>query len=207
VTSRFVWEAADVSEHDLTRGVAVRLSGHALDDSGKLRDYDIWDVAVRGALLVDLAFAGRVAHEEDSVVVDATPTGFEPADRLLAPIVVEPERPLDWWMDHGGVDLGDLVRDNVESGRWAARVTLVGRRYSVLETPAEGDDALAAAVEVIGDTAGITDRRPGEPAEGPLERTGPVRWLCEAVVEHLVATHQRNLGSARAADGGGSPHF
>jgi hypothetical protein len=196
-----------VSEHDLTRGIAVRLSGHALDDSGKLRDYDIWDVAVRGALLVDLALAGRVAQEEDSVVVDPTPTGFGPADRLLAPIVVEPERPLDWWIDHGGVDLAELVRDNVESGRWEARRTLLGRRYQVLETTEEDDDVVLAAVELSGDAAGITDRRPGEPAEGPLERTGPVRWLCEAVVEHLVATHHRNLGSARAADGGGSPYF
>ena len=196
-----------MSEHELTRGVAVRLSAHALDDSGKLRDYDILDVAVRGALLVDLALAARVAHEEDSVVLDPTPTGFGPADRLLAPITVEPERPLDWWMDHGGVDLGDLVRDNVDSGRWEARWTVLGRRYRVLETPEEDADVLSAAVELIGDTAGITDRRPGEPAEGPLARTGPVRWLCEAVVEHLIATHHRNLGSARAADGGGSPYY
>jgi hypothetical protein len=195
-----------MSDHDLAQGVAVRLSAFCLTGTGKLRRYDIWDVAVRSALLVDLALAGRVTQEADSVVVDATPTGFGPADALLGPITVEPERPLDWWMDRGGVDLGDLVRDNVRSGRWRRSWTPLGRRYDVREPP-RGDGVVRAAVELIGDTAGITDRRPGEPAEGPLDETGPVRWLCEAVVEHLVATHRHNLGSARAADGGGGPYY
>ena len=60
-----------MNDHDLTQGVAVRLSALCLTDAGKLRRYDIWDVAVRGALLVDLALAGRVTQEAESVVVDA----------------------------------------------------------------------------------------------------------------------------------------
>ena len=36
-----------MSDHDLTCGVAVRLSAFCLTGSGKLRRYDIWDVAVR----------------------------------------------------------------------------------------------------------------------------------------------------------------
>jgi hypothetical protein len=220
-------QAAAVSEHDLSRGVAVRLSACCLTGSGRLRSYDLWDVTVRGALLVDLGLAGRVVHEHDSVVVDATPTGFAPADALLAPIAVEPERPLDWWMDHGAVDLGDLVRDHVASGRWRRRWTPLGRRYTVSDDgrwttdeawlrrlpatavadPAAVEDPAAAAVAVLGDTSGITDMRPGEPADGLLEGTGGVRWLCEAVVEHLQVAHRRNLRQAGAADGGSSPHY
>jgi len=209
-----------VSDHDLTRGVAVRLSAFCLTGSGTLRRYDIWDVAVRAALLVDLALAGRVTQEEDSVVVDATPTGFPPADALLAPVAVEPERPLDWWMDRGAVDLGDLVRDNVASGRWRRLWTPIGRRYvqqlgsrSADEAELErepttaGWDPATAAVAVIGDTSGITDMRPGEPADGLLEHTGAVRWLCVAVVDHLQVVHRRNLRQAGAADGTGSPYY
>jgi hypothetical protein len=209
-----------VSDHDLTRGVAVRLSAFCLTDSGKLRSYDLWDVAVRGALLVDLALTGRVTHEADSVVIDPTPTGFAPADALLTPIVVEPERPLDWWMDRGAVCLDDLVRDNVASGRWRRHWTLLGRRYteelgsrsadaaeltSAPETAAW--DPATAAVAVIGDTSGITDMRPGEPAEGLLDLAGEVRWMCEAVVDHLQVAHRRNLRQAGAADGTGSPYY
>jgi hypothetical protein len=210
-----------MSDHDLTRGVAVRLSAFCLTEGGKLRRYDIWDVAVRAALLVDLALAGRVTHEEDSVVIDAIPTGFEPADRLLAPIAVEPERPLDWWMDRGGVDLGDLVEDNVASGRWHRHWTPLGRRYSLADGGQRTSDAAelrrvpttaawdapTATVALIWDTSGITDMRPGEPAAGILEHTGDVRWLAQAVVEHLQEAHRRNLRQAGAADGVGSPYY
>jgi Golgi phosphoprotein 3 (GPP34) len=200
-----------MTDHDLTSGVAVRLSAFCLTGSGKLRSFDLWDVAVRGALLVDLALAGRVAHEQDSVVVDATPTGFGPADALLAPIVVEPERPLDWWMDHGVVGLDHLVRDNVASGRWHRRWTPLGRRHrpvgAVRAVGEPAGDPAAAAVAAIGDSSGITDNRPGEPAEGLVEHTGEVRWICEAVVEHLQAAHRRMLRQAGAADGGGVPYY
>lgn len=205
---------------DLTRGVAVRLSAFCLDDdSGRLPAYDLWDVAIRGALLVDLALAGRVVQEEDSVVIDATPTGFAPADRLLAPIAVEPERPLDWWMDRGVVDLADVVRDNLRSGRWTARWTVLGRRYRVRDQEAREADIVTthrptadwtpatAALAAIGDSSGISDMCPGEPAEGLLERTGPVRWLCEAVVDHLQAVHRRNRWLAGPAGGVEVPGF
>lgn len=220
VTCPFVCHAADVSEHDLGHGVAVRLSAFCLTDGGKLRSYDLWDVAVRAALLVDLALAGRVTHEKDSVVVDATPTGFGPADALLAPIAVEPERPLDWWMDRGAVGLGDLVRDNVADGRWRRHWTPLGRRYSAEIGSRSADEAelsrspataawdpATAAVAVIGDTSGITDMRPGEPEDGLLEHTGGVRWLCEAVVDHLQVAHRRNLRQAGASDGGATPYY
>jgi Golgi phosphoprotein 3 (GPP34) len=209
-----------VTDHDLAHGVAVRLSAFCLTDSGRLRSFDLWDVAVRGALLVDLALAGRVAHEEDSVVVDPTPTGFSPADALLQPITVEPERELNWWMDHAAVGLDDLVRDNVASGRWRRHWTPIGRRY-VQEIGARSADAAelardpatatwdpaTAAIGAIGDASGITDMRPGEPAAGILEHTGDVRWICEAVAEHLQRVHRRMLLQAGAADGTGSPHY
>jgi len=97
---------------DLTAGVAVRLSALCLDAAGRLGDYPLWHTAVRGALLVDLALAGRLAQTDDSIVIDATPTGFGPADALLGAIAVEPERSLDWWMTNGGVRLRDLAAAN-----------------------------------------------------------------------------------------------
>ena len=80
-----------------------------------------------------------MVHEEDSVVLDATPTGFIPAPAL--------------------------------------------------------------------DSSGITDNRPGEPAAGLVQGTGDVRWLCQAVVEHLQAAHRRMLLQAGVADGRGSPYY
>ena len=69
---------------DLTGGVAVRTSALCLSADGSLGTFSLWDDAARGALLLDLALAGRLESLEDSIVVDAEPTGFPPADALLA---------------------------------------------------------------------------------------------------------------------------
>jgi hypothetical protein len=197
-----------VSDHDLTRGVAVRLSALCLDDRGRLRDFTLWDMAVRGALLIDLALVGRVAQEEDSVAVDPTPTGFAPADELLGPVAVEPERPLDWWIDNGAVDLADMARDNVAAGRWTVHRRIVGRRYTVRDDGtasadarrhphvADADwDAATGALMAVADAAGISDREPGGAAEGLLAATGTVRWLCESVVDRLAVAHTHFRGT------------
>jgi hypothetical protein len=89
------------------------------------------------------------------------------------------------------------VRDNVHAGRWRQWWTPLGRRYDVQQ----------GSPDAGGDTSGITDMHPGEPADGLLEHTGAVRWLCQAVVDHLQVAHRRNLRQAGAADGTGSPYY
>jgi hypothetical protein len=199
---------------DLSGGVAVRLSSLCLDAQGRLRDFALWDVAARGALLVDLARTGRLSQDEESVTVDGTPTGFGPADRLLAAMAVEPEQSLDWWLDHGGVRMGDLAEANVASGRWAAHRRLLGRRFADASPVGAADRALdpqrpdrdwppdTAAVVVLAVACGAL--RPPEPVtEAELSPTGPLRWICEAVTTHLDQAHRQNLLRAGATDGGG----
>jgi hypothetical protein len=203
---------------DLSTGVAVRLAAICLTDDGRLREFDIWDTAARGALLVDLARAGRLVDEPDSIAIDLAPTGFAPADRLLAAMEVEPERPLVWWLDHGGVRMEDVADAAVLAGRWDVRRTLLGRRYDDLHArevhdPAEGrrpDDGLPAddaAVTALATACGAWGRRPEEPAEEDLADCGPLRWICETVTGHLQEAQRRNLRAAGAADGTGSPYY
>jgi hypothetical protein len=190
---------------DLAAGVAARLASLCLDDKGRLADFPLWDVAARGALLVDLAWAGRLTQDDDSVMIDGTPTGFEPADRLLAAIEVEPEHSLDWWMDHGGVGMRDLAEANVATGRWHVRRHLLGHRF---QNTAAADDAAAdtaapdtAALLVLATASGALLRRPEPLLDEELEPTGPLRWICTAVTAHLEETHRRNLHAAGADDG------
>ena len=197
---------------DLAGGVAVRFSALCLGAGGRLRDFPIWDTGARGALLVDLAFAGRLAQTEDSVTVDERRTGFPPADRLLAAVVVEPERNLDWWLDHGGVGMRDLAEANVSTGRWTVGRRLLGRRYAEADPAAvDRDRALhprspepdwspeTAAVMAIALATGAVEPPPDPPDEALLALTGPVRWICEAVVDHLTWAHVRNR-TLRATD-------
>jgi hypothetical protein len=202
---------------DLTSGVAVRLAALCLQDNGRLRDFAIWDVAARGALLVDLARAARLTNEPDGIVVDSTSTGFAPADRLLDAIAVEPEQSLDWWLDRGGVGMQDVADACVSSGRWTVERALLGRRYADRSPVAEGDrridlhrpdpdrDPDTAAVIALAIACGARGW-PEPVGDAELAPTGPLRWVCEAVTDHLVRAHRHNLRAAGAADGGFSPY-
>src|SRR6476661_5074742 len=186
-------------------GVTVRLASLCLDDDGRLRDYFIWDTAARGALLLDLALAGRLTETDDSVDIDPTPIGFPPADALLAAITVEPERSLDWWIQSGGVRLGDVADAIVGAGRWTEHRHLLGRRFEdqaadqtnedrrrVSGTPDPTWTPETAAVVAVTTAAGEPGHRPQPPAEAILDLTGPLRWICRTVVEQLAVAQLQN---------------
>ena len=181
-------------------GVAVRIATLCLDASGRLSDRLVCGAAVRGGLLVDLARAGRVEQTDDSVVVDPTPTGFEPADRLLAAIGVEPERSLDGWLDERRIGLRDVATAAVAVGRWSdRRAAFRVRRFVDLRPgstaadrrrdpsgPAEGWTAEDASVCAIAAAARLLEPDfERQPSPEVLAATGSAGWLCAAVVERL----------------------
>jgi hypothetical protein len=208
---------------ELDGGVAVRVAALCLDPNGRLAEWLICSTAIRAALLVDLALAGRLESTDDSIVVDETPTGFPPADRLLAAVAVEPERSLDGWLDERRIGLRDVAEANVASGRWEiayGRLPTIRRYLDRLPEATERDRRLPgrtplsewtpsdAAVAVIALAAGLLEP-PDEPATPQLLlfRTEPARWLCEAVREHLAAVKVRNSWTAAVLGAGGVGPF
>ena len=204
---------------DLGGGVAVRVAALCLDDGGRLSQQLLHGTAVRGGLLLDLALAGRVESDWDSIVVDPTPTGFGPADSLLAAIAVEPERSLDGWLDEKRIGLRDVATGAVASGRWAVRSAPFGlrRRYIDLNAadtvrdqaraayddiaPGSPADACVTAVSVA---AGLVAHGsvPARPGNALVAATGAAAWLTEAVVDHLLIAHERYSRQAAALGGG-----
>jgi hypothetical protein len=201
-----------VDEVDLTGGIAVRTAGLCLLENGKLADWSICSDAVRAGLLLDLALTGRIAHTAESIEVDPTPTGFLPADRLLAAVAAEPERSLDDWLGESRIGLRDLVEANEASGRWQ-RQRLRFRRDRFVDLheaqaaldlvreptdPPDGWTVEDACVTAIAGASGLLDPDrdffsagggwPVEPSEEVLAATGPVAWLCAAAVDHLRRT-------------------
>ncbi|MGY1856211.1 hypothetical protein [Modestobacter sp. SYSU DS0290] len=194
---------------DLTSGVAARLAAVCVDARGRLRRFDIWDVAARGALLVDAAHCGRLVETADSIALQPDPTGYPPADRLLSSMDAQPGHPLTWWMDHGGVRMADIAEACAAAGAWSVRRGLLGTRYGTPPAPAEpaSGDVVTAAVEVLATACGATGRRPEPMIERELTPTGPLAWICRTVTGHLELVHRRNLRAAGAADGGTNPHY
>jgi hypothetical protein len=205
---------------DLSGGVAVRVAALCLQANGRLVDRALCGDAVRGGLLLDLALARRVESTDESIVVDPSPTGFGPADRLLAAIAVEPERSLDGWLAEKRLRLRDVADGAVTSGRWALRPGPLGlgRRYADLD-PAEtrrdlrrpassagaGWTPADACVTAVAAAGGLLDREvwfPERPADEVIAATGPVAWLCTAVVDHLLLAFERYSRQAGALGGG-----
>jgi hypothetical protein len=197
---------------DWDDSVSLRLAALALD-RGRLTDDLVTALAVRGTLLVDLALRGRVRDTEDAIEFDDPPTGFVPADRLLA----EGAGSLTDLLRRGPVDQRDLAAEHVRRGSWTVRRRLPGTRYDdgradrtaadqrALAEPQRSawtpeDAALAAVAGTLGLLATPRERAGAE----LLARTGPVRWLVDPVVEEVdrAITRGRLLrGAVTLADG------
>jgi hypothetical protein len=194
----------------------VRVSALCLEQDGRLPDRLLASDAVRAGLLLDLVLAGRMTSTEDSIVVDPTPTGFAPLDRLLAAIDAEPERSLDGWLQERRIGLRDVVAANVASGRWERRPGLLGlrARYTDLHREQTVRDRARnasgwppnaspedACVTVVAGAGGLLDPEFGLPEDPPpalLAATGPAAWLSPTVVEHLRQAHARYRDQAGA---------
>jgi len=204
-----------VADAQLTGGVAVRVSALCLDRRGRPADWLICGPAVRAGLLLDLALAGRIEQTPDSVVVDETPTGFPPADRLLAAVSTEDGRLLADWLDERRIGLRDLVEANEASGRWRRlRLRFRRDRYedrSREQTDRDRDRDPArpgglgtpedACVTAVAAASGLLISRsaggPVAPDPAVVAAAEPVAWLCGAAADHLHRTAVRYRAQAR----------
>ncbi len=164
-------------------------------------------LAVRGALLVDLALRSRIVETADAVEFDSGPSGFPPADRLLAAGTPS----LTDLLRRGTVDQEDLAVEHLRHGSWTATRRWLQLRYvdhrpertrsdeqSVASPASREWTPPDAAVAAIGGTLGLLATPRSLPTEELLAATGPVRWLVELVVEEV----DRALARGRALRGG-----
>ncbi len=171
----------------------MRLASLALDN-GRLTDDLVTGVAIRGAILIDLALRSRLTETADAMEIDSTPSGFAPADELIAggaPSVTD-------LLAHRPVDQHDLAAEHLRRGSWTLQLRFLTRRYvdhreqrtrrdeQILRSRPDRewtppDAALAAIAGVLGLLL------PGRtlPTDAVLEATGPVRGLVELVVEEV----------------------
>ena len=178
---------------DWDDSVSLRLAALALD-RGRLTDDLVTALAVRGTLLVDLALRGRVRDTEDAIEFDDPPTGFVPADRLLA----EGAGSLTDLLRHGPVDQRDLAAEHVRRGSWTVRRRLLGTRYDDARPERTTADERAleesqrsawtpedAALAAVAGTLGLLATPRERAGEELVAHTGPVRWLVDLVVEEV----------------------
>ena len=195
------------------RPIASRLVRLCLRPDGTLPRTPLLGSAVRGALLADLALSGALTSTPDGLEVDITPTGFEPADRLLHAVLRHPDRTTEWWLRRGPNGVEDVAADLVRRGVWSRRHGGLGTRYvehDALEVRADAERvraatcgqpdsastaALAAIAQVLGADGSGNEQRPDAAL---LLACAPAGWLMDDLVDYLIT--RRSLLAAAAAD-------
>jgi hypothetical protein len=194
--------------------VAARFAALCLDAKGHLPESHYAGMGLRGALLVDLAQAGRLTQTEDSIDLDATPLGAPLADRALQELDALAGRSLDWWLEHGVVDLRDAATALVADGSWeqlprqalhrdprfAARGP--GERehdVAVLAGSAPSVSAEDAAVAAIAAAAGLAGARVSGPPDELVAATGSAAWVCRLVTDFVGEARIEGTAVSRAS--------
>jgi hypothetical protein len=186
--------------------VAVRLARLNLPRTGELRRRLLVDSALCGAVLIDLMFAGRADVEQGHLYAAGDPTGFGPADDVLAEIKAAPVRSVSWWLSSGAPGEREIADYLVAEGLWEQQAPASRRspgRYRDLADP-RGDAAeaernnprqvlvaadpgppsaaLACIVAALG--LGTPARRPPDSA---IARCGYGEPMVRAVVDYLAS--------------------
>jgi hypothetical protein len=201
---------------DPVRDLATtRLAALCLSRRGRPRGLTYDDHLVRGALILDLALCGSLAHTEDAVELDH---GIAVAHGLadVAAEADEGDTGLQWWLDWGRLAFDDwagrLVRADVWRLRpWSLRYPL--RSFEDTERERTEADRRAGrspvrdgtatpqtlAVFALGRISGLLGPIAGPPS-WVLEDLGDARWAGELVVERLTELRIRMRSIGRAVD-------
>ena len=144
---------------------AEQLVLSTLDEDGALpvRE-DVFVCALAGAVLLDLAFAGRIDTDLQALVVtDRAPTGHRALDRVLAKIAAR-QKPVETraWIQELSVDDADAIREDVLAGlveRGALRLRrrrmswrALASRYALVDESAKRDVHLRINDALYADT-------------------------------------------------------
>lgn len=195
-----------------SRSLSERIAALCLDSTGHLPDNVYPAMALRGAVLVDLALAGRLTQTEDSIGVDPTPLGRQVPDRALAELDALDGRSLDWWLEHSHLGLPDMAADQVAGGSWVQlRPSGLRRRQRFADQGGsrEHDLALIAGAELPENaqdaaliciaTAVHVGGPPRVTVDDVLPLTEPVRWAVELVTDFIAAARAQGIAVSSAS--------
>ncbi|SDF15612.1 Golgi phosphoprotein 3 (GPP34) [Blastococcus fimeti] len=191
----------------------TRLAALCLNRRGRPRGLTYDDHLVRGALVLDLAVCGALAHTEDAVELDhARAAAHGLAD--VAAEVDEGDTGLQWWLDHGRLGFDDWRARLVDAGIWRLRPWSLRFPFQSFEdTERERTEADRAAgrrlvrtgteapttlvVLALGSISGVFGAIE-DPPSWVLEDLGGAGWAGELVVERLtdLRVRMRSIGHA-----------
>jgi hypothetical protein len=177
--------------------IAYRLAVLCADRAGVVRGgLTVRDHGVRAALLLDLAFRGRLDSRVDENYLDIRPTGFAPADALLRHVEVHPNRSVARVISSAPIGVVDVLDPSRAPAGWRRRkrsVRLDGsmveqerRLVAAVAESGKTDSPSTAALAVV---AGSLDLASVDQRAALVARCGPARALvadCATYLDDLM---------------------
>lgn len=167
-----------------------------LDGEGRLPTFELFDCTIRGALLVDLASAGRLEQLPAHIEIDASASDVQLVDVLVGELTAG-QQTIEQQVRSGTVTLADVARHLVAHGHWSRRGP-IRRRFRVLDPSLLHLRGLSArslqgtepAVGRLLEASGVVLPPPKASWRTPVG-AGDVEWLLETVVEVLRDLRER----------------
>ena len=196
-------------------GDLLRVALQAHD--GRLKFPGVLAPTLRGAVLVDLAAAGRLQRAADGTQIDTTPTGWDAADELLTGVNDHPDRTLEWWLRRGTPHLHELIAELLADGVWSiarhglgstttryvdaeeARIqNLCDHVENVAAGTATPEDEREAALSCLAVSSGSTAPVGDDRLNDLLNSCGPISWIVRDVIAYLQAAQADDRAGLQA---------
>lgn len=122
-----------------------------IDATGRLNLNHLWDIAVRGALLVELRLAGVTTETADDVDVSTDPTGVDYLDDAVRSLLSRPGETEVEWVERGDLKAAHVADHLVRAGEWKRHFDPIDSGGHVFRAPEHQQDELIQRLEHLVD--------------------------------------------------------
>ena len=131
-----------------------------IDATGRLNLNHLWDIAVRGALLVELRLAGVTTETADDVDVSTDPTGVDYLDDAVRSLLSRPGETEVEWVERGDLKAAHVADHLVRAGEWKRHFDPIDSGGHVFRAPEHQQDELIQRLEHLVETRTPRRARP-----------------------------------------------
>ena len=150
--------------------IAQSLLRVGIDPSGRLELNRLWDIAVRGATLIDLRSSGVIAESDDSVEIATDPTGTPYLDGAVSDLLARGGITESEWIQRGGLTAAHIGDHLVATGEWTRHFSLTAARLRLFRAQPLQHEPLTRRLEDLVDLP-ERDAAPSERALAAIAHT------------------------------------
>jgi hypothetical protein len=131
--------------------IAQSLLRVGIDATGRLELNRLWDIAVRGATVLDLRSSGAITEHDDIVEIDTDATGTPYLDAAIADLLARSGITESDWIQRGGLTAAHVGDQLVATGEWTRHFSLTAPRRRLFRAQPGQQQSLTWRLEELVD--------------------------------------------------------